>query len=59
MLCFQLTWDVLLLPISCNAEFTALLIVSVNREARFCALELDVLPAIFLTMLTPIAAKIN
>ena len=29
--------------IPCNAELTAWLIVSVDRDARFCALELDVL----------------
>ena len=34
--------------IPCNAELTARLIVSVDRDARFCALELDVLLAILL-----------
>ena len=32
----------------CNAKLTARLIVSVDRDARFCALELDVLLAILL-----------
>ena len=34
--------------IPCNAELTARLIVSVDRDARFCALELDVSLAILL-----------
>ena len=34
--------------IPCNAELTSRLIVSVDRDARFCALELDVLLAILL-----------
>ena len=43
-----LTCGVLLFSIPCNAELTARLIVSVNRDARFCDLELDVLLAILL-----------